>query len=158
MIRSIISQQISNKAFASVYAKFLNIVGSVDSYSILSKTDEEIQKAGISFKKVEYIKNVCIEEISGSIDFENLRNLSDDEIIKTLSQIKGVGVWTAEMTLIFSLNRKDVLSYNDLIIRKNLMKLFKLETLNKKEFLAYKSKFSPYGSILSFYLWEMEKL
>lgn len=157
LICSILAQQISNKAYQSVYNKFLNIVSEISSKAILSKTDDELQKAGISYRKVSYIKNVCEEEVSGNIDFSNLHNYADEEIINMLTNINGVGVWTAKMMLIFSLNRKNVLPYEDLIIKKNLMKVYNLEKITKKDYMMFLEKFSPYASIVTLYLWEMEK-
>lgn len=157
LICSILAQQISNKAYESVYNKFLNIVSEISSKAILSKTDDELQKAGISYRKVSYIKNVCAEEVSGRIDFKALHNYTNEEIINMLTNINGVGVWTAKMMLIFSLNRKDVLPYEDLIIKKNLMKLYNLEKFTKKDCVMFENKFSPYSSIVTLYLWEIEK-
>jgi len=86
-----------------------------------------------------------------------LAHLSDEEVIKQLSLLNGVGIWTAEMLLIFSLQRPDVVSYGDLGIRKGMMKLYGLESLTKKQFESYREHYSPYGSVASLYLWELSK-
>ncbi len=84
--------------------------------------------------------------------------MTDDEIIKDLTKLRGVGVWTAEMLMMFSLNRLNILSYNDLIIKKSICRLYGLEKLSKKDYLYYKDLFSPYGSIASLYLWEFNQI
>ena len=95
--------------------------------------------------------------MKGHINLKELEHLSDDEVIKQLSSLHGVGVWTAEMLLIFSLQRSDVVSYGDLGIRKGMMKLYGLESLTKKQFANYRERYSPYGSVASLYLWEKSK-
>ena len=81
--------------------------------------------------------------------------MPDDEVIGLLSSLPGIGVWTAEMLLIFSLGRMDVLSYGDLAIRRGLCKLYGHKTLTKEQFARYKKRYSPYGSIASLYLWRL---
>jgi len=79
--------------------------------------------------------------------------MTDEEIIVQLTQLPGVGVWTAEMLMIFSLQRPNIISYDDLIIRRSIMKLYKLEELTKEQFGIYKNQYHPYASIASLYLW-----
>ena len=81
--------------------------------------------------------------------------MDDEEIISALTTLKGVGRWTAEMLLIFSLNRMNVLSFGDLAIKRGIMKLYGLTTLTKQEFNTYKERYSPYASVASLYLWEI---
>jgi DNA-3-methyladenine glycosylase II len=106
-------------------------------------------------KKVGYIKGIAEEAMSGEIDFNNLNSLSDEEIIKKLTALHGIGVWTVEMLLIFSLNRPNIVSYKDLAICRGMMNLYGLKTLSKEQFEKYKKRYSPYGSVASLYLWHL---
>lgn len=109
-------------------------------------------------KKAEYIKRIANTAIDKSIDFNSLHKLSDKEIIKELVKLKGVGEWTAEMMLIHTFERPDVLSYKDLGIRRGLARLHSLEEdITKQEFDTYKKRYSPYGTVASIYLWELSK-
>ena len=155
LVVSIVSQQISKKAAETVWNRFCNVVSEVNQENILKASDEEIQKCGMTMKKVGYIKGIAEAAVSGQVDFKNLELLSDEEIIKKLSALHGVGVWTAEMLLIFSLNRPNVVSYKDLAICRGMMNLYGLKSLTKEQFERYKKRYSPYGSVASLYLWEL---
>jgi len=155
LVASIVSQQISKKAAETVWNRFYNVLCEVNPENILKASDEEIQKCGMTMKKVGYIKGIAEAAVSGQIDFKNLALLSDEEIIKKLSALHGVGVWTAEMLLIFSLNRPNVVSYKDLAICRGMMNLYGLKSLTKEQFERYKKRYSPYGSVASLYLWEL---
>jgi 3-methyladenine DNA glycosylase/8-oxoguanine DNA glycosylase len=106
-------------------------------------------------RKASYIKNIAEAAVSKAIDFDTLHEKSDEEIIRTLTTIKGVGVWTAEMLLIFSLMRPNVVSYGDLAIRRGMMNLYRLKELPKEKFMRYAKRYAPYGSVASLYLWEL---
>jgi 3-methyladenine DNA glycosylase/8-oxoguanine DNA glycosylase len=109
----------------------------------------------MSVRKAEYIKGIAEAAISGEVDFGTLHTLTDEEIIKKLSSLRGVGVWTAEMLLIFSLCRPDVVSYKDLAICRGMMNLYGLKELPIEKFERYKKRYSPYGSVASLYLWAL---
>ena len=155
LISSIVSQQISTKAAATVFAKLFEIVGEMTAVAILGKTDDEIQSCGLSYRKVGYIKGICSAVYNGELKLEAFVKMSDDEVIARLVKLNGIGVWSAEMFLIFSLMRPDVLSYGDLIIRKGIMKLYDLDALSKKDFEVYRKLYSPYGTVASLYLWNL---
>jgi len=155
LITSVIGQQISTKAAATVTGRLLELVGSFTPEDIERVEVEAIQKCGMSLRKANYIKGIARAAISKEIDFKNLYKLSDDQVIKELTTLKGIGEWTAEMLLIHSLERSDVLSYKDLGIRRGIMRLYGLEELSKKEFDSYKKRYSPYGTVASIYLWEI---
>lgn len=155
LIFSIIGQQISTKAAITVKDRLLNLIGEITAESIYKAKIEEIKNCGMSMRKAEYIKGIGQAAISKSIDFDNLTNLSDDEAIKELTKLKGVGEWTVEMLLIHSLKRPNVISYKDLAIRKGMMKLYGLDELSKKEFEVYRAKYSPYATVASIYIWEV---
>jgi 3-methyladenine DNA glycosylase/8-oxoguanine DNA glycosylase len=122
---------------------------------IYAMTAEEIQSCGMSMRKSGYIKGIADAAVNKTIDFDELKNKPNEEIINTLTKLNGVGVWTAEMLLIFSLMRLDVVSYGDLAIRRGMMSLYGHKELPKERFLRYAKRYSPYGSVASLYLWEL---
>ncbi|WP_017414968.1 DNA-3-methyladenine glycosylase family protein [Clostridium tunisiense] len=158
LVSSIVSQQISTKAAETVWNRFTNVIGVVTPENIEKVSLEEIQGCGMSLRKVGYIKGIAEAAISGEVNFGELNDLTDGEIIKKLSALKGVGVWTAEMLLIFSLCRPDVVSYGDLAIRRGMMNLYGLKELPKEKFERYRKRYSPYGSVASLYLWALSVL
>ncbi len=155
IISSVVGQQISNKAAVTVNERLLNLLGEVTSENINKAEVEDIQKCGLSHRKVAYIKGIAEAALTKSVDFDNLDKLSDKEITKELTSLYGVGEWTAEMLLIFSLGRMDVLSFKDLAIIRGMMRLYNLEKVSKAEFENYRKLYSPYGSVASLYLWEI---
>lgn len=155
LISSVVGQQISSKAAQTVWNRLCNLLGSINPESI-SKVDlSEIQSCGMSQRKAQYIKGIAEAAISGKVDFNELHTMTDEEIIKTLSSLHGVGVWTAEMLLIFSLERPDVVSYKDLAICRGMMNLYGLKELPKERFERYRKRYSPYGTVASLYLWAL---
>lgn len=155
LVSSIISQQISKKAAETVWNRLCNLPGNITEESIAQMSLSEIQGCGMTVRKAEYIKEIANAAITGEVNFKILHTLTDDEIIKKLSSLKGVGIWTAEMLLIFSLSRPDVVSYGDLAIRRGMMRLYDLKELPKEKFYMYRKRYSPYGSVASLYLWEL---
>ena len=155
LVQSIVSQQLSVHAAAAVFSRLEKFLGgSVDTESILKADPEAMRQCGLSCRKVEYLQGIARAAASGEIVFHELGQLSDDEIIKRLTCLRGVGIWTAEMLLIFALGRKDVLSFKDLGIRKGMRLLYKLDhDVTPDEFEVLRRKYSPYGTLASFYLW-----
>jgi len=154
LVESIIGQQISAKAADTVCRKLDELCG-MDSQRLHALTIEEVQSCGMSMRKAGYIKNIAEAAENKVIDFNALSEMSDREIINSLTALKGIGVWTAEMLLIFSLMRPDVVSYGDLAIRRGMMRLYKLKELPLERFQRYAKCYSPYGSIASLYLWHI---
>jgi DNA-3-methyladenine glycosylase II len=101
------------------------------------------------------MKDIAEAALSGELDLNTFHTLPDDEIIKRLSSLNGIGVWTAEMLLIFSLCRPDVVSWSDLGIRRGMMNLYGLKKLGKEQFERHRRRYSPYGSTASLYLWKL---
>ncbi|MDR7855402.1 hypothetical protein [Tissierella sp.] len=155
LISSIVSQQISSKAAITVNDRLTQLLGEINPESIFKANLDDIQKCGMSVRKATYIKGIADAAITKQVDFHNLHTLSDEEIMKKLTSLYGVGTWTAEMLMIFSLGRMDVLSYNDLAIRRGMMNLYNLKELTKVDFEKYRKRYSPYGSVASLYLWEL---
>jgi methylated-DNA-[protein]-cysteine S-methyltransferase/DNA-3-methyladenine glycosylase II len=155
LISSVVGQQISSKAADTVWSRLIELLSSITPENIAKADLAKIQACGMSMRKAEYIKGIGDAAISREVDFNTLDTLTDDEIIKKLSSLRGVGEWTAEMLLIFSFNRLDVLSYKDLAIRRGMMNLYGHKEITKDRFERYKKRYSPYGSVASLYLWAL---
>lgn len=155
LVSSIVAQQISGKAAETVWKRFIALIVEVSPENILAADPLLMQKCGMSHKKVGYIIGIAQSATDGTINFKELSTMNDSEVIGKLSSLRGVGVWTAEMLLIFSLERPDVLSWGDFAIKKGLMKLHGLESMSKAQFEEYRKIYSPYNSIASLYLWEV---
>ena len=153
LVESIISQQISSKAAATVCKK-LNGLSQMLPEKLYALDQNEIQACGMTMRKAGYIKGLATHYVEKTIDFDSLELMSDGEIIEILTKIDGIGVWTVEMLLIFSLQRPDVVSYGDLAIRRGMMNLYGHKEIKKERFLRYAKRYSPYGSVASLYLWE----
>lgn len=160
LIHSIIGQQISNKALKTVTDRMAAMLQEITPENILGHTNEELQSVGLSFKKVSYMKNIAQSVYDGDIELTSLKTKSDEEVIDVLSKVKGIGVWTAEMIMIHSMQRKNIFSYGDFAILKGIRMLYRHKKVDKKRFEKYRKRFSPYCSIASFYFWEIstEKL
>lgn len=158
LISSIISQQISTKAAITVEERLIEKLGNITQDSIYKADIEDIRQCGMSMRKAEYIKGIAKAATYKTVDFDNLYKLSDGEIVKELIKLKGVGEWTAQMMLIHTFERPDVLSYKDLGIRRGIMRVYDLEDeISKEEFELYRERYSPYGTVASIYLWEVSK-
>ncbi len=153
LLHSIVSQQISNKAAATVWQRLSTLAVNMTPQVIQDLADEEIQRCGLSLRKVSYIKGIAAAALSGHIDFAELDTLTDGDVISKLTTLKGVGEWTAEMLLIFSLARPDVLSYKDLAIKKGIMNLYGYKEVDPAKFERLRRRYSPYASTASLYLW-----
>ncbi len=157
LINSIVGQQISSKAAVTVWNRMKECLGEITPETITSATIEEIQKCGLSTRKAGYIKGIGDLVAQGKLNLSEFSKLPDSEIIKRLSSLNGIGVWTAEMLMIFSMERPDVVSWGDLAIQRGMMKLYGLKSLSKEQFERYRRRYSPYGSIASLYLWAISK-
>jgi DNA-3-methyladenine glycosylase II len=152
LVSSIVAQQISGKAFETVY-KRLKQKTDITPKGILSLTTEDIQACGMSLKKVSYIQGAATYFSHTDIDL--LRHMDDDTLINHLVELKGIGRWTAEMLLIFSLNRMNVLSKKDLAIRRGISMLYHHREITDALLDKYHKRYSPYASLASLYLWEI---
>jgi len=154
LIEHIVSQQLSVKAADTIFTRFVALFPNKKFPSpkqILAMEDEKIRSAGLSFSKINYIKSVANAFISDLIDIEKIRKQSDEEVIAELIQIKGVGRWTAEMILIFTLKRPDVFSIGDLGLRNAITNLYGVTDRN--EMLRLAETWSPHRSTACWYLW-----
>ena len=155
LVSSIISQQISGKAADTVSARLTALCGGVTPERVCALSAEAIQKCGMSMRKATYIKSVAELVFSGGFDLGGLRALRDDDVRRQLSSLPGIGVWTAEMLMIFSMQRPDIISYLDLGIRRGMMRLYGLDALDKDTFERLSAPYAPHRSLASLYLWHM---
>ncbi len=153
LVHHIVGQQISTKAQATIWERMKKSLGAVTPETILNASVDEIRSFGISLRKVEYIKDFAEKVHTGEFDIEAAEKMEDDELIKYLTTLKGVGVWTAEMILLFCLLRPNVFSFDDLAIQRGLRMVYHHRKIDRKLFEKYKRRFSPYCSVASLYLW-----
>lgn len=159
IVKYIIGQQISDKARETIWQRVCTILKNVTPEKILAISDNELRKIGLSERKVNYIKTLAAAVISKDINFYDFRKLTNEEIIKKLTALKGIGQWTAEMYLIFSLGRENILSKGDGTIRRTIQWMYDLEKLPSSEMLTkYFSSWSQYATIVSSYLWKSIEL
>jgi len=157
LVNSIVGQQISSKAALTVWNRLQEKLGVITAETIVETSIDDIQQCGLSIRKAWYIKGIGEAVAEGKLDLAELGQLPDNEVIKRLLLLNGIGKWTAEMLLIFSMQRPDVVSWGDLGIQRGMMKLYGLKSLSSEQFSRYKKRYSPYGTVASFYLWELAK-
>lgn len=153
VVRHIVGQQISSKAQATVWARLEDRLSVVTPASVHAASPEELQSLGMSLRKAEYIKDFASKIVSGEFALQAVEKLSDEEAIAALSSLKGIGRWTAEMILLFCLQRPDILSYDDLAIQRGLRMLYHHRKITRELFTKYQKRYSPYGSTAAIYLW-----
>ena len=157
LINSIIGQQISMKAANTVRDRITMALGEITPETICKISLEKLQSFGLSFRKAGYIKGIADVVLSKEFNIEELNELSDEEVCKRLSALKGLGIWTAEMLMIFSMERKNIVSWGDLAIRRGMMKLYHHKELDRKRFEVYKKRYSRYGRVDTLYFWEISQ-
>lgn len=153
VIHHIIGQQISTKAQATIWQRMQDALVKVNAETILAAGIPKLQALGMTFRKAEYITDFAEKVHTGAFDLEGIWQKSDEEAIRELSSLKGIGVWTAEMILLFCMQRQDVLSCDDLAIQRGLRMVYHHRKIDRGLFEKYRRRFSPYGSVASLYLW-----
>jgi DNA-3-methyladenine glycosylase II len=157
LLRAIVGQQLSTKAARTIYGRVLELFdGSTPSPEQLLEVDQtDLRAAGLSGRKVEYIRDLASHVIAGELELERLDQLDDAEVIEEIVAVRGLGVWTAEMFLMFHLERPDVLSGGDLGIRKAVQIEYGLEEMPPPaKVLEIGEPWRPHRSLASLYLWE----
>ncbi len=155
LINSIAGQQISGKALATVWARLCAAVGAVTPENLLAAGEERLRACGFSGRKVNYMLSAARAVADGALNIHSLVEKDDQEVIRTLTALPGVGRWTAEMLLTFSLQRPDVLAYDDFGIRKGLCRLYGLDSVSKAQFAEYRARYAPYATVAALYLWHI---
>ena len=153
VVHHIVGQQISTKAQATIWQRMTDQLGTVNARTVLAAGAESLQGLGITFKKAAYITDFARQVQDGSFDMEAVWSMPDDEAIRALSALNGVGVWTAEMILLFCMQRPNVLSYGDLAIQRGMRMVYHHRKIDRKLFEKYRRRLSPYCSVASLYFW-----
>lgn len=156
IVDSIISQQLSGKAAKVIYSRFETLFPGkkVDPKFTLTIEDNKIRAVGASWAKVKYIKDLAQKTLDGTLDLKSLAKMSDGEVSEHLIQVKGIGPWTAQMILMFSLERLDILPLNDLGIQKAFFKEYGVRMGNFKKMIKIAENWKPYRTIACRYLWK----
>ncbi|MBP9716539.1 MAG: DNA-3-methyladenine glycosylase 2 family protein [Candidatus Levybacteria bacterium] len=157
LVESIVSQQLSIKAADTIFGRFEKLFKNekINPKELLTIPDQKIREAGISFSKIKYIKGIAEAIINKQLDLKKLDSMSDEEVIGELIKLKGVGQWTAEMFLMFTLGRSDIFSAGDLGLQNAIIKIYKLEEKpNKEKLLEISKLWSPHRTIASRILWK----
>ena len=153
VVHQIVGQQISTKAQETIWQRMQQTLGIVDAGHILAAGVPELQKLGITYRKAEYITDFAKKVHAGAFDLDAVEHMSDEEAIRELSSLKGIGVWTAEMILLFCLQRPDIFSFDDLAIQRGLRMVYHHREIGRERFGKYRRRFSPYCSVASLYFW-----
>lgn len=160
LMAAIMGQQLSTKVAAVIYNRFLELYKGKEPspQQVLNTSHDTLRSIGLSNAKAQYVKNVAEFCITHKVTDRKLLKKSDEEVITLLTQIKGVGKWTVEMLLMFSLGREDVFSVDDYGLQQAMIQLYKLDNTDKKklreELLKLASKWSPYKTYACLHLWE----
>lgn len=153
VVHHIIGQQISTKAQATIWQRMQERLGTVNADAILSTDTESLQSLGISFRKASYIRDFAQKVHSGDFRLDSIWQQSDEDAISSLVSLKGIGVWTAEMILLFCMERPNILSYGDLAVLRGMRMVYRHRSISKRLFEKYRKRLSPYGSVASLYFW-----
>lgn len=153
VIHHIIGQQISTKAQATIWQRLQEGLGSVNADTILTSGIDRLQSFGMTYRKAAYNTDFALKVKNGAFDLQGLWNKSDDAVIAELSGLKGVGVWTAEMILLFCMQRPNVFSYGDLAILRGMRMVYHHRKIDRNTFEKYRRRLSPYCSVASLYFW-----
>ncbi len=153
LVHSIIGQQISTKAHQTIWERIERDLVEVSPVVMDGLSLEKLQQFGITFKKAAYIKSAARKVLTGEFDLSLLHAMPDEEVCVRLSGLDGIGVWTAEMLMLFSMQRPNVLSYGDLAIIRGLRMVYRHREIDRKRFDKYRKRYAPYASVASLYLW-----
>lgn len=157
LCREIISQQLASGAANAIHKRFLNLFSTrrPSAKLLASISEKELREVGMSWAKARYIRDMALKLSAKEIKLSSLPKLSDEEVIAELTKIKGIGRWTAEMFLIFSLGRPDVFSFGDLGLKRAMQKLYGMSSFSMEQAMPIVSSWSPYRSFASRILWKV---
>jgi DNA-3-methyladenine glycosylase II len=154
LVGTITAQQLSSKVASVIFNRLKALCQDhITTDKLLGLSDEQMRSIGLSYQKISYLRSLSLSEQQKIIDLNQLDHLSNEEIIVMLTKIKGIGVWSAQMFLMFSLGREDVFSVLDLGLRNGLKRLYNQSELTNNEIETISEKWSPYRSFVSHYLW-----
>ena len=158
LVLSILSQQISTKAARSIRLRLDQLLDPlpISAQAIHQRSDDELRSVGLSRQKVTYLKDLSARVLDARLQLDRIGRLADEDVIEHLVQVKGIGRWTAQMFLIFSLGRLDVFPHDDLIVRSSIKELYGLEELpTRQQSHAIAAPWKPFSSIASWYCWRL---
>ncbi len=161
LARCIVYQQLSGKAADTIFRRFQELCGvrTLHPAAVLALEEAAMRSAGLSGQKARYVRDLAEKSASGQIQFRRLPRLRDDEIIEQLTQVKGVGVWTVQMFLMFALERLDVFPVLDLGVRKGMERVYEIDPAAKAPaYEAVAERWRPYRSIGAWYMWRALEL
>lgn len=153
LTRNIIYQQLAGKAASTIFGRFKDLVGDITPAKIIQFEDQSFRDVGLSWAKAKYVKDLASKVQSGEVILTNLDTLDNEAVIAELTKVKGIGRWTAEMFLLFTLHREDVFSYGDLGLKNGLAKLYHLADPGREKIDSIAARWSPYESYGSICLW-----
>ena len=153
VVHHIIGQQISTKAQATIWQRMQDTLGEANAETIISAGVPRLQGLGMTFRKAEYITDFAEKVHTGAFDLDAVEHMSDEDAIRELCSLKGIGVWTAEMILLFCMQRPDIFSFDDLAIQRGLRMVYCHRSIDRRLFEKYRRRFRPYCSVASLYLW-----
>jgi DNA-3-methyladenine glycosylase II len=155
LAESIVYQQLNGTAAATIFKRFAALAGDpLTPEGVLKLSDEQLRSVGLSKQKSAYLKDLAAKTAAGLVDFQRLPELSDEEVIEHLTQIKGIGVWTAHMFLMFTLRRPDVLPTGDYGVQAAIKKHYRKRKLPKPKVMEKIARpWAPYRSVACWYLW-----
>ena len=153
VVRHIIGQQISAKAQATVWRRMQDAFGHVTADAVCRAGIGRLQSLGMTRRKAEYILDFARKTAEGSFDLQALWHKTDEQAIEALCALRGIGVWTAEMILLFGMQRPDIFSFNDLAIQRGMRMVYHHRQITRPLFEKYRRRFHPYASVASLYLW-----
>ncbi|WP_333647620.1 DNA-3-methyladenine glycosylase family protein [Candidatus Binatus sp.] len=157
LARNIIFQQLAGAAANAIYGRFVGLFPGVEFPSpeqVLAKTDAELRAVGLSEKKALYIKDLAAHVRDGKLNFHRFHRMTDEEIVAHLTQVKGIGKWTAEIFLMFHLGRPDVMPADDLGVQNAVKRHYKMrQRPNRKRLLKHAERWRPYRTAAAWYLW-----
>ena len=156
ILESIVSQQLSVKASDTIWKRFKILFGKkkMTPRNLLTIDDEKIRSSGISYSKIKYMKGLATGIVNKEIDLEALTKLPNEEVLVELTRVKGIGPWTAEMILMFSLAREDVFSLGDIGLRNAIAKIYEIDRDDLKKVAKISNKWKPYRTYAARYLWK----
>jgi DNA-3-methyladenine glycosylase II len=157
LLRAIVGQQLSTKAARTIYLRVVDLFGGTtpSPEQLLEASEEDLRACGLSGRKTEYVRDLATHVLSGELELDRLEQLGDEEVIEEIVAVRGLGQWTAEMFLLFHLERPDVLSGGDLGIRKAIQIEYGLEEMPPpKRVIEIGEPWRPHRSLASLYLWE----
>jgi DNA-3-methyladenine glycosylase II len=155
LARAIVYQQLHGKAARTIYERLQSACGGkVDPHSILSLSEDQMRACGLSRAKLSYIRDLAAKTLSGEVVFERLPQMSEEEVIEHLIRVKGIGIWSAQMFLMFALRRANILPVSDLGIRSGIQKAYRKRKIpTAKEIIKLSRKWEPYCTLACYYLW-----